>query len=336
MKVLFIGGTGNISTSASKLAVERGIDLYMLNRGKTQNQIKGAKTITANINDPKQVAEALGNQHFDAVVNWIAFTPKDIERDIELFSGRTNQYVFISSASVYQKATDAVITESTPLANFHWQYSRNKIACEELLMKEYREKGFPFTTVRPSLTYGEQLIPLIINSWGAKSYTIVDRIKKGKKIIVPGDGTSLWTITHSDDFAKGITGLLGNQRAIAQAFHITSDELLTWDDIYAEVARAAGAEAKIVHIASDTLVRYMPHEEGSLHGDKHGSSVFDNSKIKRFVPDFAATITWAEGLRRAMAWFEAEPGRIQIDEPANAMWDKIIADYEMFEASIKA
>jgi nucleoside-diphosphate-sugar epimerase len=336
MKVLFIGGTGNISTSASKLAVERGFDLYLLNRGKTGIDIPGAKTITANINEPEQVSKALGDQHFDAVVNWIAFTPKDIERDIELFSGRTNQYIFISSASVYQKAADCVITESTPLANPHWEYSRNKIACEQLLENQYREKGFPFTTVRPSLTYGEQLIPLIINSWGAKSYTLVDRIKKGKKVIVPGDGTSVWTITHSDDFAKGIVGLLGNQRAIAQSFHITSDELLTWNEIYAEIGRAVGAEVKMVHIASDTLIRYLPHEEGSLHGDKNGSSIFDNSKLKRFVPDFAASITWAQGLRRSMAWFEAEPGRIQIDEAANATWDKIIEDYEKYLSSIKA
>ncbi|MBD3241693.1 MAG: NAD-dependent epimerase/dehydratase family protein [Chitinivibrionales bacterium] len=328
MRVLFIGGTGNISTSVSRLAVERGHELYLLNRGNRDIDIPGAKSITADINEPDKVRKALGDLRFDTVVNWIAFAPSDIERDIELFTGRTDQYIFISSASVYQKpATTHIITESTPLVNPHWEYSRNKIACEDRLMLELRERGFPITIVRPSLTYGDQLIPLVINSWN-KSYTAVDRIKRGKKVIVPGDGNSLWTITHSDDFAKGFVGLLGNQRAIGHAFHITSDEVLTWNQIYNEVGRAVGVEPKIVHIASDTIAKFYPWEEGSLHGDKAVSAVFDNAKIKSFVPDFTATITWAEGMRRAIAWYEAEPGRIQIDDESNASWDKTIEAYE--------
>lgn len=336
MRALFIGGTGNISTSVSRLAIERGHELCLLNRGNRGIEIDGAQSITADINDTDAVRSALGDRHFDTVVNWIAFRPADIERDIELFSGRTNQYIFISSASVYQKPpTSHIVTESTPLANPHWEYSRKKIACEERLMLEYRERGFPFTVVRPSLTYGNRLIPLVINSW-AKPYTVVDRIKRGRTVIVPGDGTSLWTITHSDDFAKGLVGLLGNQRSIGHAFHITSDEVLTWDQIYREVGRAVGVEPRIVHIASDTLIRFFPGEEGSLHGDKAVSAVFDNSKIKSFVPDFAATVTWAEGVRRSIGWFEAEEGRIAIDDAANAAWDRVIDIYEGMERGMAA
>jgi nucleoside-diphosphate-sugar epimerase len=327
MKALFIGGTGNISASVSALAVSRGVELYLLNRGTRDVNIPGAKSITADIGKPDEVKKALGSLTFDCVVNWIAFSPADIERDIALFAGKTLQYIFISSASVYDKSRNHLITESTPLANPHWDYSRNKIACEERLMKEYREKGFPFTTVRPSLTYGERLIPLVVNSWN-KSYTIVDRMRKGKKIIVPGDGTSLWTITHADDFAKGFVGLMGNQQAVGEAFHITSDEVLSWNEIYREVGRAAGVEPDIIHIASDTIVKFLPWEEGSLHGDKIPSSICDNSKLKRFVPDFKATVTWAQGLRRSIAWFEADPKRMQIDNDANGQWDRIIDAYE--------
>jgi nucleoside-diphosphate-sugar epimerase len=327
MKALFIGGTGNISTSVSNLAMRNGVELYLLNRGTRGIEIPGAHSIVADIGKPDEVRKALGKHTFDCVVNWIAFSPADIERDISLFAGKTQQYIFISSASVYDKSRSPYITESTPLANPYWDYSRNKIACEERLMKEYREKNFPFTTVRPSLTYGERLIPLVINSWG-KSYTIVDRMKKGKKIIVPGDGTSLWTITHADDFAKGFAGLMGNQQAVGQAFHITSDEVLCWNELYREVGRAVGVEPQLIHIASDTIIKFQPWEEGSLHGDKIPSSICDNSKLKKFVPGFTATISWAEGVRRSIAWFEKDPKRIEIDEPANEQWDTIITAYE--------
>jgi nucleoside-diphosphate-sugar epimerase len=329
MKILFIGGTGIISTACTALAAERGLDLTLLTRGKRAGSIpRGVRILTEDINSPSLPAK-LANEHFDVVVDWIAFTPADIERDISLFRGRTRQFIFISSASAYQKpALDYLITESTPLANPHWDYSRNKIACEELLMKAYRDEGFPITIVRPSLTYGETLIPLVINSWAEMSYTAVDRMVRGEKVIVPGDGSSLWVITHNTDFAKGFVGVLGHQQAIGHAFHITSDEVLTWNQLYQIVAAAAGVEPKLVHIPSDFIVACLPDKEGSLLGDKSLSAVFDNTKIKRFVPSYCATTTFAEGIRRSLAWFDADPSRKVIDTEANSTWDKLITAYE--------
>src|SRR5690242_4268344 len=242
MKVLFIGGTGIISTACTTLAVERGIELTLLTRGKHEaNSPRGVRMLSGDINNP-DLASKLSQEKFDAVVDWIAFAPADIERDIKLFRGRTRQFIFISSASAYQKpATHYLITESTPLANPYWEYSRSKIACEERLLRAYREEGFPVTIVRPSLTYGETQIALAVNSW-AKSYTVVDRMRRGKKVIVPGDGSSLWVITHNTDFAKGLVGLLGHEQAIGHAFHITSDEVMTWNQFYNLVGAAAGVE----------------------------------------------------------------------------------------------
>ncbi len=333
MKVLFIGGTGNISTSASRLAVEKGMELYLLNRGNKDLGIDGVHSIVADINsEPEKVKEAIKDLSFDCVVNWIAFTPDQIERDIELFTGKTRQYIFISSASAYQKPlAHPIVTESTPLWNPHWQYSRNKIACEDRLNQEMRENNFPATIVRPSLTYGDQLIPLAVGSWN-KPYTVVDRMKKGKRVIVHGDGTSIWTVTHSDDFAKGIVGLLGNSLAVGHSFHITSDEILSWNQIYREVAYAVGVEPNLVHIPSEMLMAMNPGEEGNLLGDKAESVICDNSKLKQFVPDFKATITWKEGVRRALAWFEADESRQQIDDAANKQWDTMLEIYdEMIE-----
>lgn len=329
MKVLFIGGTGIISTVCTALALERGYDLTLLTRGKHDAKIPpGAKVLTGDVNSP-EVAAKLSQEKFDAVVDWIAFTPADIERDIALFRGHTRQFIFISSASVYQKPpSHYLITESTPLANPHWDYSRNKIACEERLLQAYRDSGFPVTIVRPSLTYGETLIPLIMNSWAEMSYTMVDRMLRGEEVIVPGDGSSLWVITHNTDFAKGLVGLLGNEQAIGHAFHITSDEVLTWDQLYKIVGAAAAVEPKIVHIPSDFIVACMPEKEGSLLGDKSLSVVFDNSKIKRFVPGYCATVSFAEGIRRSLAWFDADPARKRIDHDANATWNKLIAAYK--------
>jgi len=328
MKVLFIGGTGIISTACTQLAVERGIDLTLLRRGQHAAPLPaGVKTLTGDVNDPA-LAQKVEQTHFDVVVDWIAFTTADIERDLKLFRGRTRQFIFISSASAYQKpATHYLITESTPLANPHWEYSRNKIACEERLMKAYREDGFPITIVRPSYTYGDTLVPLVMNSF-QKPYTVVDRMRKGQKVIVPGDGTSLWVNTHNTDFAKGLVGLLGHEQAIGHAFHITSDEVLSWDQLYRIVAAAAGVEPKIVHIPSDFIIACIPEDEGGLIGDKSISVVFDNTKIKRFVPGYCATTTFAQGMRRTIAWYDADPARKQIDSKANADWDKLIAGYE--------
>jgi nucleoside-diphosphate-sugar epimerase len=314
MKVLFIGGTGNISTSVSKLAVSRGVELHLLNRGKRTSGITGAKS-------------AVLKDHFwDVVVNWIAYTEQDIERDYRLFRGKTKQYIFISSASAYQRPLSyPIVTESTPLANPFWQYSRNKIACEMKLNAFYRDDNFPVTIVRPSLTY-DTVIPVPIGGWN--QYTVVDRMKKGKKIIVHGDGSSLWTNTHAEDFAKGFVGLLGHQQAIGQSFHITSDELLTWNQIHEALAEAAGCKAHIVHVSSDVLAKYDEELLGSLVGDKGTSAVFDNSKIKRFVPDFVATIPFHEGIQRTIRWFEADPARMVVKEQTNTWMDAMIDRYE--------
>ena len=329
MKVLFIGGTGIISTACTALAVERGFDLTILTRGKRTAQIpKRVRVLTEDVNSPSLAAKC-ARESFDAVVDWIAYTPADIERDLNLFRGRTRQFVFISSASVYQKPpTHYLITESTPLANPHWDYSRNKIACEERLMEAYREDGLPVTIVRPSLTYGETLIPLVMNSWAEMSYTAVDRMIRGEEVIVPGDGTSLWVVTHNTDFAKGLVGLLGNEQAIGHAFHITSDEVLTWDQLYRIVGAAVGVEPKLVHMPSDFIVACLPDKEGSLLGDKSLSVVFDNTKIKRFVPGYCATTSFTEGIWRSLAWFNADPSRKKIDQEANATWNKLIAAYK--------
>jgi nucleoside-diphosphate-sugar epimerase len=321
LKVLFIGGTGNISTSVSKLCIEKGIDLYLLNRGEREVNIPGAKLIKGDISNLEQVTPLLKDHKWDAVVNWIAFHPNDIKRDINLFSNKTNQYIFISSASVYQKPpSHPVITESTPLYNPYWEYSQNKIACEERLNIEYRNKDFPITIIRPSLTY-DTVIPLITGGW--TEYTIIDRMKNGKKIFVHGDGTSLWIVTHADDFAKGFVGLIGHQQAIGHAFHITSDEILTWNQIY-----EADAEANIVHISSDFITHVDNSLVGSLLGDKAYSVIFDNTKIKTFVPGYNAIIPFSEGIKRTLAWFEEDPKRQVINEKSNDIIDKIISAYE--------
>ena len=325
MRVLFIGGTGFISTAVSRLVVERGIELTLLNRGKTAAVAAGVEQVIADIHQPVSVRAALGDQQFDVVVNWIAYTAADIERDLELFRGRTKQYIFISSASAYQKpATFYRISESTPLYNPFWQYSRDKIACEDRLMQAYREEGFPITIVRPSLTY-EPNFPIALGGWGC--YTLAHRLLNGKPIIVHGDGTSLWVVTHAEDFGRGFIGLLGNDQAIGHAFHITSDEVLTWNQIYQTIADGLGVEAKIVHIASDFIAQVAPDLAGGLLGDKSWSAVFDNSKIKAFVPGFEAVIPFRTGIRRTLAWFAADPKRQRVDDAVNNQLDQILAAY---------
>lgn len=328
MKALFIGGTGLISTAVSRLVVEKGWDLYLLNRGRRRENIPGARCIQADIKDRTAAEKALRDQTFDVVVDWIGFVPQDVENDIELFRGCVGQYIYISSASVYQKpVTHYLITESTPLANPYWEYSQNKIACEERLLKEYRENGFPVTIVRPSLTYGDSMIFAATNSW-SHPYTLIHRMRQGKKVVVPGDGTSLWTMTHNTDFAKGFVGLMGNLQTIGHAFHITSDEVLNWNQIYELIGRIAGVEAKIIHIPSDFIAAFVPEMKGSLIGDKTAGVVFDNTKIKRFVPGFAATTTVEQGFRLSLKWFEADPKRCSIDEEWNRTLDRIIEAYE--------
>jgi nucleoside-diphosphate-sugar epimerase len=325
MRVLFIGGSGFISTAVSRMAVDRGIELTLLNRGQRAAAIPGAAHLAADINDPASVSAALGDQRFDAVVNWIAYTAEDILRDLVLFSERAGQYVFISSASAYQKPPGFyLINESTPLHNPYWDYSRHKIAAEERLMRAYREEDFPVTIVRPSLTYDPNF-PIAIGGWGC--YTLADRLLKGQPIIVHGDGSSLWVVTHAEDFARGFLGLLGNPQVLGHAFHITSDEVLTWDQIYGTIAAALGVEAQVVHIASEFIAQAAPGLAGSLLGDKTWSAVFDNSKIKAFVPGFQAVIPFRAGIRRTLDWFAADPARQRVDAAVNAEMDHILAAY---------
>ena len=329
MKVLFIGGTGIISTACTALAAQRGMGLTLVTRGQklAQQLPRGVRSLVADVNDPA-LAQKLEGQSFDVVVDWIAYAPADIERDLKLFRGRTRQFVFISSTSAYQKPpAHYLLTEATPLANPYWEYARNKIACEERLMQAYRDEGFPVTIVRPSLTYGETSIPLVLNSW-QKPYTAVDRMLRGKQMLVPGDGTSLWVVTHNTDFAKGLVGLLGQQQAAGEAFHITSDEVLSWNQLFRIVGAAVGVEPKLVHIASDSIAACIPEKRGTLLGDKSVSVVFDNSKIKRFVPEYSATTTFADGVRQTLAWFNADPARKQIDDRLNATMDKLVTAYE--------
>jgi nucleoside-diphosphate-sugar epimerase len=324
MKILFIGGTGVISSASSELVAERGDELYLLNRGESKRAMpKNAHILKADIRDKDSVQKVLGAMTFDAVVDWIAFAPEHVETDIELFRDRTEQYVFISSASAYQTPpVNLPVTESTPLSNPFWQYSRDKIACETRLVKAYREEQFPVTIVRPSHTYDRTMLPL------KGRYTAIDRMRKGKKVIVHGDGTSLWTLTHTRDFAKGFVGLLGNSHAIGEAFQITSDELLTWNQIYHLAAQAAGTSAQIVHIPSDIIAKYDTEWGAELFGDKAHSMIFDNTKIKRLVPDFAATIPFSRGIKEIIKWFDAEPSRQIVDEHFDQLFDKIIADWE--------
>lgn len=330
MKVLFIGGTGIISEAVSRLTVEKGMELYLLNRGKRNELMPaGARLITADIRDPKAAAAAIRDHHFDVVVDWIAFTPEHVTADIELFRGNTDQYMFISSASAYQKpSSHYLVNESTPLANPYWQYSRDKIACEELLIGEYRKNGFPVTIIRPSLTYGNTMIPASLNSW-AQPWSLVDRMRKGKKIIVQGDGSSFWTMTHNSDFAKGITGLFGNAGAIGHAFNITSDEVLTWNQIYEAIGKAAGLKPDIIHIPSDFIVHLSPELYGSLLGDKSAGGIFDNSKIKRFVPGFTATVPFEQGVKQSVRWYEAHPEKCTVDTAWDQLMDRIVEKYSV-------
>ncbi len=322
MKVLFIGGSGIISSACSALAVERGIDLYLLNRGQTATRPipAAANIITGDIRAPGSAAAALGDQHFDVVVDWIAFTPDHIAADLALFRGRVGQYVFISSASAYQKPPARLpITEATPLDNPFWQYSRNKIACEEMLMVAYHDEGFPVTIVRPSHTYDATLLPF------HGGYSALDRLRRGKPLLVHGDGTSLWTLTHHRDFARAFLGLLGEPRALGEAYHITGDEWLTWNAIAHQLAAAAGVEANIVHVPSDLVAKFDPGWGDSLLGDKSHCAIFDNSKIRAIVPDFAAEIPFAEGAREIVAWYDAHPERQIVNAEFEATTDRIIA-----------
>jgi len=322
MRVLFIGGTGIISSACSRLALDRGIELYMLNRGRTAARPvpDGAKMLVGDIRRPETVSAAIGDLVFDAVVDWVAFTEEHVETDLTLFAGRTGQYIFVSSASAYHKPVRTLpITESTPLSNPHWQYSRDKIACEERLMRAYRQDGFPITIVRPSHTYDKMTLPF------RGGYTVVDRMRRGLPVVVHGDGTTRWVMTHHRDFAKGFVGLLGNPLALGEAYHITSDEALTWNQVFRMIGQAAGVpEIEIVHAPSEVIQAYDASWGAGLLGDKAFSVAFDNTKIKRLVPDYVATIPFAQGAAEIIAWFDGDPSRRTVDDDWNALFDTII------------
>lgn len=320
MKVLYIGGTGIISSACSEVAVSRGIELYHLRRGKTARPVPpGIRVLQGDVRNPASVRSALGDHRFDVVVDFIAFTPEHVELDIELFRDRTSQYVFISSASAYAKPPASLpVTESTPLKNPFWAYSRAKIACEEALMGAFRSHGFPMTIVRPSHTYDRTLFPC------HGGYTAIDRMRRGKPVVVHGDGTSLWTLTHHLDFARAFVGLLGNPRTVGEAFHITSDEWLTWDQIHRMLADAAHTTAELVHVPSETIAAVDAEWGGSLVGDKMHSLVFDNAKVKRFVPGWEATIPFSSGAREILAYYDEHPAERVVDAALDRTMDRLI------------
>lgn len=331
MKILLIGGTGTISGAIAWLLSERGEDLTLLNRGSRPTDIPdNTRVIQCDVNDETQVAERIAGETYDVVCQFIGFYPEQVERDYRLFAGRTKQYIYISSASAYHKPTaDYRITEGTSLVNPYWAYSREKAACEDFLMKMYRENRFPVTIVRPSHTYGDRSVPLGVH--GKKgSWQVLKRMMEGKKVIIHGDGTSLWTITNNRDFARAFVGLMGNPHALGEAFHITSDETVTWNQIYATVAGCLGVELKCVHVASEFLAAANPPHDylGSLIGDKANSVVFDTSKLKRTVPGFQATVTAAEGIRNTVTYMLTHP-ECQVEDPEFDEWcDRVIEALE--------
>ena len=338
MKILMIGGTGTISSAITRQLAESDNELWLLNRGSRKNEVpNNVKQIIADIDDEKEVLRQIGDTQFDAVCEFIGFLPSQVERDIRLFKGHTKQYVYISSASAYNKpAASHVITEGTTLANPYWEYSRNKIACEELLLKEYRENGFPITIIRPSHTYCKRAVPVSVH--GLKgSWQVLKRMVEGKPVLVHGDGSSLWTLTWNEDFAQGFIGLLGNPKAIGEAFQIMSDEQLTWNQIYECVAKALNVTPKLYHVASDFLAATSPREwdfMGNLLGDKAVTVVFDCTKLKRAVPGFQATTRFDEGVRRCVAYILAHP-ELQIEDPEFDAWcERVIAAQEAAKASL--
>lgn len=330
MKILLIGGTGTISMAITRLLARQGHEVFLLNRGsRTAELPENVTVLKVDINDEAAVSRLTEGMYFDAVGEFIGFVPEQVQRDVRLFQGKTRQYLYISSASAYQKPlSDPFITESTPLCNPYWQYSRDKIACEEYLMEQYRENGFPVTIIRPSHTYDERSVPLGVHGKFG-SWQVLKRMIEGKPVIIHGDGTSLWTLTHNSDFANAYCGLVGNLHAIGQAYHITSDESLTWNQIYQIIADALGVKLHAVHIPSDFLAAVSDYDlTGSLIGDKANSVIFDNSKIRHTVPEFHAVIRADQGIQETVQHILEHP-ELQKDDPDFDSWcDKIITAYE--------
>jgi len=337
MKILFIGGTGTISMAITRLLASRGEDLYLLNRGNRSVDIpEGVSVINADINDEEDVKKKLDGLMFDSVCDFIGFVPESIERDYRIFKGKTKQYMYISSASAYHKPTKSyIINEGTALANPYWEYSRNKIRCEELLIKFYREEGFPVTIIRPSHTYDDRSVPLGVHGYKG-SFQVLKRMMEGKPVILHGDGTSLWTMTHNSDFAKGFAGLIGNPHTIGEAFQITNDETLTWNQIYQCIADALGVEFKPYYVSSEFLAAVSDYDfTGSLIGDKACSVVFDNTKLKKAVPEFKADVHFEKGIRATIENVLSKP-ELQVEDPEFDEWcDKVIAVLEKAKKEIR-
>jgi nucleoside-diphosphate-sugar epimerase len=326
LRVLFIGGSGVISSACSRVAVDSGIELSVLNRGRNAERPlpPGVNMLRADIREPGSVRDEIRDLEFDAVVDWVAFTPEHVRADIELFRGRTGQYVFISSASAYQTPPARMpVTESTPLRNPYWQYSRDKIACEDALVTAYRDEGFPATIVRPSHTYDETSVPF------DGGWTVLGRMLAGKPVIVHGDGTSLWTLTHHDDFARAFVPLLGHPRTLGEAIHITSDDVLTWNQIAETLAAALGVTARLVHVPSDAIAAADPGWGAGLLGDKAHSMVFDNAKLRGIVPGWRAVIPFEQGARQIVEWYLADPARQVTDRALDAVMDKLVAAWSL-------
>lgn len=326
MKVLFIGGTGTISSAITQQLSKTDCELYLLNRGTRNDGIPaGVHVLTADINDEDKIAKLIEDLEFDVVADFIAFEPAQLERDYRLFNGKTKQFMFISSASAYQAPlADYRVTEGTPLANPYWEYSRNKIACEDYLMKQYRENGFPVTIIRPSHTYDERSIPLGVHGSNG-SWQVAKRMLENKPVIIHGDGTSLWTMTHNSDFAKGFIGLMGNIHAIGESIHITSDETVTWNQIYEIIADALGVKLNAVHISSEFLAACSKDDlRGGLLGDKAQSVVFDNSKLKRLVPEFVATTRLDQGIKQTIKHILEHPELQKEDKEFDVWCDKVV------------
>jgi len=324
--VLFLGGSGIISSACTVRALEQGFEVFVLNRGtsSTRPLPEGVQPLVGDLGDQASVQEAIGDREFDVVADFRAFTPADVTSRLDVLEGRMGQYVFISSASAYQTPPGRLpVRESTPLRNPFWQYSRDKIACEDLLVDAYRERALPMTIVRPSHTYDKTLLPF------DGGWTVVDRMRRGAPVVVPGDGTSLWTLTHQADFAHAFVGLLGHPMAIGDSFHITSDEWLPWNEIYTTVAAAAGVEAELVHVPSDAIAAADPGWGAGMLGDKAHSMIFDNTKVKRLVPDYVARIPFVQGAREILDWYDADPARQEVDQAMDATMDDLVSRFRI-------
>lgn len=332
MNALFIGGTGTISSAITRLISQQPEwQLFLLNRGTHKDETPtNVQTLICDVNDETALQQYLQGMTFDVVCDFICFTPEQAQRDIRLFQGITKQFIFISSASAYQKPlASPYITEGTPLCNPHWEYSRNKIACEELFMRSYRDNGFPVTIVRPSHTYSERAVPVAVHGANG-SWQVLKRMLEGKPVIIPGDGTTLWTLTHNSDFAKAFVGIMGNVHAIGEVFQITGDENLTWNQIHELIANALGVELHPYHVSSDFLaaVGSQYELEGNLIGDKSNTVIFDNTKLKRAVPDFCASIRFDQGVRTTISHILSHP-ELQQPDPEFDLWcDNVIATLE--------